>query len=459
MDEIRYSKTNRSADWTLTEFRNQSLPSTFFTSGIQESAGGGGGQVAAPTFNPPGGSYSSPQPVMITSTTAGASIRYTTDGSTPSSTFGTVYGGSVLVSSNLTLKAIAYKSGMTDSLVATAAYTIGGGSNWYNPSWTNRKAITIDHTKVSGTSSLTSFPMLFSVTDANLKTVANGGSVGKADGTDILFTDSSGTLKINHELESYNPVSGQVIAWVQVPLVSPTTDTVIYIYYGNAAAADQQNKTGVWDSNYVAVWHVPNGTILSASDSTSNANQGTIIGATATTGQIDGGMSTGSSKYVLSPTMPSSLSVTWSGWIKSSASGNYQMITSAVNGNYYELRLDSSNHADFVWNYPGAGNYGEVQGTTPMTDGNWHYLVGTYDGASIRLYVDGSQVGSSAAAGFTTPFTSFEMGGRQGDASYPFNGSMDEIRYSKTNRSADWTLTEYRNQNSPGTFYAIGPQQ
>ena len=87
--------------------------------------------VATPTFNPPAGTYSGTQSVTISTTTAGASIRYTTNGSTPSSTLGTVYSGPVAVSGSLTLKAIAYKSGMTDSLVASAAYTInsGGASN------------------------------------------------------------------------------------------------------------------------------------------------------------------------------------------------------------------------------------------------------------------------------------------------------------------------------------------
>jgi hypothetical protein len=83
--------------------------------------------VATPTFAPPGGTYGSAQPVTISTTTSGASIRYTTDGSTPTSSSGTVYSGPVNVGSSLTLKAIAYKSGMTDSAVATAAYTIGGG--------------------------------------------------------------------------------------------------------------------------------------------------------------------------------------------------------------------------------------------------------------------------------------------------------------------------------------------
>ncbi len=81
-------------------------------------------QVAAPTFSPVAGSYSSAQNVTIASITSGASIRYTTNGTTPTSTTGTLYAGPVAVSVTQTLKAIAYKSGMTDSTVASAAYTI-----------------------------------------------------------------------------------------------------------------------------------------------------------------------------------------------------------------------------------------------------------------------------------------------------------------------------------------------
>ena len=82
------------------------------------------GTVATPTFRPDGDTYTSSQSVTITCTTSSATIRYTTDGGTPSSTHGTVYTGPVTISSSKTLKAVAYKSGMTNSAVATATYTI-----------------------------------------------------------------------------------------------------------------------------------------------------------------------------------------------------------------------------------------------------------------------------------------------------------------------------------------------
>ncbi len=80
-------------------------------------------QVAPPVFSPVPGSYTSSFTVSMTSATPGAVIRYTTDGSTPTSVYGTI-GTSVTVSDTMTLKAIAYFGGMTDSPVATGVYVI-----------------------------------------------------------------------------------------------------------------------------------------------------------------------------------------------------------------------------------------------------------------------------------------------------------------------------------------------
>ncbi len=82
-------------------------------------------QVGAPVFTPAGGTYTTTQTVSISSITSGASFRYTTDGvTTPTETVGTLYSGPVSISSTTTLKAIAYKSGMTDSIVTSEVYNI-----------------------------------------------------------------------------------------------------------------------------------------------------------------------------------------------------------------------------------------------------------------------------------------------------------------------------------------------
>lgn len=87
----------------------------------------GAQSAQAPTFSPPAGSYATTQTVAISSTTSGAEIRYTTDGSTPSAS-SALYSTPVTVSSSRTLKAIARKSGLQDSAVSTAQYVIGGGT-------------------------------------------------------------------------------------------------------------------------------------------------------------------------------------------------------------------------------------------------------------------------------------------------------------------------------------------
>src|SRR5204862_796218 len=80
--------------------------------------------VDTPTFSPVAGTYTSVQTVTISTTTAGSSIRYTTDGTTPTSTTGTLYSAPITDRKTQTYKAIAYQSGFSDSPIGTAAYTI-----------------------------------------------------------------------------------------------------------------------------------------------------------------------------------------------------------------------------------------------------------------------------------------------------------------------------------------------
>ena len=88
--------------------------------------------AATPTFSPAAGGYTSAQTVTISSATSGAAIYYTTDGTTPT-TGSTLYSAPISVAVTETVKALAVKSGYTNSAVGSAAYTIaisghpGGG--------------------------------------------------------------------------------------------------------------------------------------------------------------------------------------------------------------------------------------------------------------------------------------------------------------------------------------------
>jgi len=80
--------------------------------------------VENPVFSLATGTYNSAQTVSIICPTAASSIRYTTDGTNPSETIGTLYTAPINVTSTTTIKAIAYKSGMTNSTVKIAYYNI-----------------------------------------------------------------------------------------------------------------------------------------------------------------------------------------------------------------------------------------------------------------------------------------------------------------------------------------------
>src|SRR5207247_1379475 len=87
------------------------------------NAGTGSTVVATPTFSPAGGTYTGSVTVTISDATSGATIHYTIDGSTPT-TSSPVYTGALTFTQTTTLNAMAAAPGMTDSAVASATYAI-----------------------------------------------------------------------------------------------------------------------------------------------------------------------------------------------------------------------------------------------------------------------------------------------------------------------------------------------
>lgn len=100
--------------------------------------GGGSPTVATPTFSPGAGSYASTQLVTITCSTGGATITYTTDGSTPiPGSHGTVYAGPFQVTASQLVQAIGSLAGSTNSSIASANYqmTSGPASGMFALNW------------------------------------------------------------------------------------------------------------------------------------------------------------------------------------------------------------------------------------------------------------------------------------------------------------------------------------
>ena len=82
------------------------------------------GHVAAPSFDVPAGTYTTERVVTLSCATPGATVRYTTDGTTPTETHGTEYLAPINVDMPMTVKAVAYLADWETSAVASAAYVL-----------------------------------------------------------------------------------------------------------------------------------------------------------------------------------------------------------------------------------------------------------------------------------------------------------------------------------------------
>jgi len=353
---------------------------------------------------------------------------------------------------------------------------------WYSCSWSSRKNITIDKSRVSGSHS--DFPVLISLgSDPDL--AANA----RPDGFDILFTTTDGT-KLPHEIETYTSASGALVAWVKVPAVTSSANTTIIMYYGYAGSPNQQDKNGVWDANYNAVWHLtedPSGAAPQMLDSTSNAYHGTSAGTMTTsdqvTAKVNGGLDfDGSDDYLSTNYVQNGVTAyTIEAWIKTSTtsmqrvivhdrgSGAGRSLTLSIGGTYpggpgvaggvgYGVDSDSI----YIGRYS----------TTTVNNNNWHHLVGVWTApagtaiapAQFSIYIDGTAAATTDATVGTAPLSPLTgLGGTLIGRHSPWNtyllSIIDEVRISNTVRTADWIATEYNNQNSPATFYYLGNQE
>lgn len=356
--------------------------------------------------------------------------------------------------------------------------TLGGSKSGFS----FRRAIVIDRTKVGGSSS-SNFPMLFSGTYTYLRTTANGGKVTNANAHDVIFAvDPSCSSKVaGWEIESYSASTGAIVAWVNVASLSPTADTTIYLCYGNSSISTfQSTATNAWSSAFAAVYHMPNGTTLSGTDSTANANSGTVTGTpSGTAGKMGGaGSFTVGTDFIEVPHSTSicvGTQITLSAWVKvNSWNSNGGLIVQKRSRYYaseaserfnYSLWIDGA--GKLLFQYARTAGFSTSYDTgTSVSTGAWHHVaaVATDSDQKIRFYLDGvlnSTVDKTLTlSGIGDVHATVQMGayGTFGPV-YSLNGLLDEVRISSANRSADWMTAEYNNQSSPSTFYSVGAEQ
>jgi hypothetical protein len=337
------------------------------------------------------------------------------------------------------------------------------GENWL-AGFSYRKAITIDHTKIDA--DLTDYPTLVKLNSSNFDFAK-----AQANGQDVRFTDSGGQTLLSYDREKHDAVGQAAIYWVKIPSVSSSTDTVFYVYYGNISATDGEDQNNVWDASTVMVQHL-NETSGTHFDATANGNNGTAYNGITqgVAGQIDGADDfPGTNSYIdcgNAASVQIAGPITVSAWIKADSWVSQGGIvgklfhTVGIYREGYALRLHESTIPGGLFDFSVGQSpdwWQRAISITYMSLGRWYYVVGTYDGATVKVYLNGTEEGSAPyTGGIWDSQTNLLIGRKNIGWADAFDGMIDEARVYNTAKSAAWIKADY--SSGSNTLLSLGQE-
>ncbi len=342
----------------------------------------------------------------------------------------------------------------------THAVTVATTQHWWNASWTKR--IRIDISNLDQSTTHTNTPVLILLDSTKISY-----AVPQSAAQDIRFVASDDSTALSYEIENWD-TTGTSYVWVKLASIPSSAATYIFMYYGNAGAADGQSSTGTF-SDYWGTWHFqqsPAATAPQFRDSTSNVHHGTATGGPGTVASpIYKGIDLNADNDVID--MGTDLSTvlgvtsTLSAWIKTTQVGDNTMwlapgitgVEEAGGGNdIFFGWIDASGYIGIT-----AGNGAAAKSNFVVNDGNWRYVTITRSATTgaVQFYVNGVQngTGTSETGNKTQPFQQIGIIADTGGTPQELDAYLDELRISNSVVSAARIRADYKYMVGTNLFY------
>jgi hypothetical protein len=275
--------------------------------------------------------------------------------------------------------------------------------------------------------SFTNFPVLIIVDD----------STGKYVGLDaynkIDFRDKNGN-QLSWECAEFND-GGKSYYFVKVPTIAATNNDYIYMYWGGNTSTE--DKTGVWDSNYKAVYHMKDDTTSTILDSTDNDNDGDKVAANEPV-EADGDIGKcqdfdGSDDYINcgnDASLWSTGSFTYSALINPSAFNDYNMVMGRGPSMWSRFFLvGTTGYIRAFQRYSDTNAMSQSSSEIPLDE--WSLITAKFENDTWSLYINGEEVSYSVqqtGVGTLHDYSSRNFAiGAVNTGSYPFTGKIAQI--------------------------------
>ncbi len=366
-----------------------------------------------------------------------------------------------------------------DIWVAAAAavcFCIGAGSlaaygDDYT-TWANSCKIVLN-TSATGANvatNQTGFPVLVRLTKSNFSF-----SQAMSGGKDVRFSKSNGA-HIPYQIERWDSTNGLAEIWVKADTVyGNNSSQYLKMYWGKSGAIDSSNGGPVFDTAnaFTGVWHFNTPGTGKRPDATFYSDSAKPIGASFSQAGVIGGCDTfsaaiaGNNSYDSVANAANSINLanrnfTLMAWCKMDSIPDTG--ATGVNHDRHFMGLGKpAPDSGLQMEYIHAGKYSfrfyndDLDQTNPYTGGKtWHLVAGTFNATTKAqiLYYDGA-MDNSRTASHTFAGTGALIIGKSFWQTW--DGSLDEVVVSDTDRSADWIKLCYASQNPTASWSTLAP--